>query len=121
MYDHDWFTLCCRTEINTALQSNYIPIKKILKTARDDKFSRALRQRIRGAAWIEQSKEASQEATGPRPAPRMKRSRPHGVLVEGEPRKGGILPAVTEGQADSADTRGGLPGVSTIRSLGGGS
>lgn len=28
----------------------------------------------------------------------MKRSQPHGVLVEGEPRKGGILPAVTEGQ-----------------------
>ena len=41
------------------------------------------------------------------------------MLAEEEPRKGGILPAVTEGQEDSADTRGGLPGVATIKGLGG--
>lgn len=59
-----------------------------------------------GAAWPQQPA-ASQEATGPRPAPRTKRSQPHMRLAEEEPRKGwGILPAVTEGQEDSADTHG---------------
>ena len=67
MTDSRW----CTTETNTTLQSSYIPIKEFKKrTAHDDKLSRAPRQRMWGAAWLEQSEEASQEATGPRPVPR---------------------------------------------------
>lgn len=51
----------------------------------------------------------------------MKRSWPHRVLVEGEPRKVAFFPLSQKGRKTQPTLSGGLPGVATVRGLGGGS
>lgn len=85
-----------------------IPIKEFVKrTADDDKLPRAPRQRMWGLLGHSSQQRPLRRRQAPGQPRGTKRSQPHSVLAEEEPRKGGILPAVTEGQEDSADTQGG--------------